>query len=657
MIWNPNALTILGRPSQLGAAPPVLRTMGGAASAEQLAMAQRAFARFCDVVRTSQAPNPTAQGRLLDGTPYKIAVVGNTTVMTMWADARARAEQRSARRGISFQLMHAELYDGPRTPIPQHSDKNGVPLIYVLTPQETSPGSRVSSGAFRIGTVTVAEGGAITKSDLSGNKYICGINNGGRTYAPGKLFRDKHFVSLEESMWTAAHDGGVPDSNTGGDGYYHSGSKPVGADGDVQFIFTPPRGEAWIFGITTKDMPVPGAYRTHLKFYATPWGKATKPRNPADDFLKWEGDIDEALWAESLTFSADGSQGKVHYGYIGVSGVIDFVFTPDGLSFSKSPKLQEENAIVDSSPPPTEEYNSYGFYDDKGNWIVTGGDSLQESTQDIEKTTTFGEVGDYYDRTGVRIGRSRESVVESVRSHQRTSKVFKDHYAPGTPPSSTTTQYDASSSTTRTSDFRSLRYGSAYEEKYTVSYVEFDNGVAADFYRKGASVDTLNSVDIRTLFLDDAVTDFWVASTITTNNSKTADIDIDGYGVNHGVYVTTNTQKYDLVFSHGGGEIFREEIFRIEKSSTGTGGLAGEVVSNQYGIDSLFSTSAAVDTKTDCMLVVIDKYHQIVDPVDGRVKNIFDSEWVYVVGKNYVKPLHEVMDIAPGARITGLKTI
>ncbi|MDR3066370.1 MAG: hypothetical protein LBV05_12825 [Comamonas sp.] len=657
MIWNPHTLGILGRPSQIGAVPPVVRSMGGVASTEQLSLAQTAYARFCDVVRTSQAPNPSAQGQLQDGTPYKIAVIGNTTVMTLWVAAQGQADAQRARRGISFQLMSAPLFDGPRTLIPQHSDLNGAPLIYLLTPEETATGSRVSSGAFRVGTVSVAEGGSITKSDLSGARYICGVNVGGRTHAAGKTFREKHFVSLEESIWSASRDGSVADSTTGGDGHYHSGSKPVNAAGDVQFIYTPPRGDSWIFGITTTAVQGQEAFRTRLQFYATPWSKRTQANSSSDDFLKWEGDIDEALWSESLTFSADGSQGKVHYGFLGAVGVIDFIFTPDGLSFTKSPKLGQESVFVDRSPPPIEQSNSYGFYDDRGNWIATGGDSLLETRQDTEKTTIYAEVGDYYDRTGERIGRSREKVVESAGGHQRTLKVFQDSYAPGMPPSSTTTQHDASSSVRKTSDFRSLRYGTAYEEHYSVSYAEFDNDVAADFYRRGASSDKLHSVDVRTLFLDDAVTDFWAASMLTTDNVQVANIDIDGYGVDHGVRVTRNTQRHDLVLGHRGSEIFREEIFRVEASSSGTGGEGGPVHSQQFGIDSLFSVQAAVDVKTDCMLVVIDKYHPELDPSDGRIKNIFDAEWVYVVGKNYIKPLHEVMEMAPGARITGLKTI
>lgn len=83
MIWNPFAVTPLGQPvGPVG--PPALRVLGGQASAAQLAMAQAAFARFCTVARTSAGPNATAQGRLPDGTPYRISVVGRSAVMEIW---------------------------------------------------------------------------------------------------------------------------------------------------------------------------------------------------------------------------------------------------------------------------------------------------------------------------------------------------------------------------------------------------------------------------------------------------------------------------------------------------------------------------------------------------------------------------------------------
>lgn len=83
-LWNPYGFTIGGAPALLGAAPPALRVMGGQATAEQLAAARMAFSRFCAVARTSPVQNPSEVGRLPDGTPYRIAVVGPQSFMEIW---------------------------------------------------------------------------------------------------------------------------------------------------------------------------------------------------------------------------------------------------------------------------------------------------------------------------------------------------------------------------------------------------------------------------------------------------------------------------------------------------------------------------------------------------------------------------------------------
>lgn len=81
-LWNPYAFSVTGQPVAL-AAPPALRVYGGTATAEQLAAAQAAYARFCTHARLSHVPNPTEIGRLSDGSVYRIVVVGNTTIMEL----------------------------------------------------------------------------------------------------------------------------------------------------------------------------------------------------------------------------------------------------------------------------------------------------------------------------------------------------------------------------------------------------------------------------------------------------------------------------------------------------------------------------------------------------------------------------------------------
>jgi len=82
-LWNPHAFDVAGRPYAL-ATPPALRAIGGPLTAVQAAMAQDVFVRFCNAQRHSLVPNPSTSGRLPDGTPYRVDVVGAQTIMQVW---------------------------------------------------------------------------------------------------------------------------------------------------------------------------------------------------------------------------------------------------------------------------------------------------------------------------------------------------------------------------------------------------------------------------------------------------------------------------------------------------------------------------------------------------------------------------------------------
>lgn len=83
-IWNPYAFSPTGGAMPVGV-PPALRVVGAQATAVQLTAAQAVFANFCMHSRLSVVPNATEQGRLPDGTPYKIVSLGaQQTVMMIW---------------------------------------------------------------------------------------------------------------------------------------------------------------------------------------------------------------------------------------------------------------------------------------------------------------------------------------------------------------------------------------------------------------------------------------------------------------------------------------------------------------------------------------------------------------------------------------------
>ena len=126
MIWRPHAFGPTGQP--IGPqAPPALRVEGGyPATPEQMAMAQQTFANFCGVQRVSLGPNPTEAGKLRDGTPYRITVVGAQTVMQIWPSPTD--DDRIS--GIAITLVNL---DG--STIPGHVNADGEPQLYLLTPR------------------------------------------------------------------------------------------------------------------------------------------------------------------------------------------------------------------------------------------------------------------------------------------------------------------------------------------------------------------------------------------------------------------------------------------------------------------------------------------------------------------------------------------
>ena len=121
-LFNPFAFSVLGQ-ALTPPVPPALRVMDGQATGQQLALAQQAFHGFCALTRTSAVPNPTQQGRLADGTPYKIHVNGRVATMQIWADPR--------HRGITEIEPHEEdcgerpLYPSMPTPIVDYYGQYG----------------------------------------------------------------------------------------------------------------------------------------------------------------------------------------------------------------------------------------------------------------------------------------------------------------------------------------------------------------------------------------------------------------------------------------------------------------------------------------------------------------------------------------------------
>lgn len=100
-LFNPYALTALGKPQQQRQSPE-LRVETPYISRAQLDMAQHTFVRFLDQARLSRVPNPTQQGRLADGTPYRIVTASGAPIMQVWPMVDDSRERLRSRHGILF---------------------------------------------------------------------------------------------------------------------------------------------------------------------------------------------------------------------------------------------------------------------------------------------------------------------------------------------------------------------------------------------------------------------------------------------------------------------------------------------------------------------------------------------------------------------------
>ena len=100
-LFNPYALTALGKPLQQRQSPE-LRVETPYINRAQLDMAQHTFVRFLDQARLSKVPNPTEQGRLADGTPYRIVTASGAPIMQVWPVANGAQVGRMVGSGFVF---------------------------------------------------------------------------------------------------------------------------------------------------------------------------------------------------------------------------------------------------------------------------------------------------------------------------------------------------------------------------------------------------------------------------------------------------------------------------------------------------------------------------------------------------------------------------
>lgn len=295
-LWNPYGFTIGGAPALLGAAPPALRVMGGQATAEQIAAARMAFNRFCAVARTSPVPNPTEIGRLPDGTPYRIVVVGPQTFMEIWPTGQD--EKRIS--GIAVRLTYL---DGSL--LPGHTTDEGEPTIYLLTPR-TKKNARAATGEWDVRTLDKVQGGKAVNANVTGKLYYAGIPGKPSAYIPlDRLGYDINGLAYR-------------DDATGGGGTVWRNLKPAGrrspgSYSPLPFVYTERAA-----GGATKSLAMSldvsleldelARLRYRLKLYV---GEIQTGSEGDIGALVWEQRLDDlSIDPNGITFSDDGHEAR-----------------------------------------------------------------------------------------------------------------------------------------------------------------------------------------------------------------------------------------------------------------------------------------------------------------------------------------------------------
>lgn len=243
-LWNPYAFSVTGQ-ALAPVAPPALRAYGAEPTAEQRGMAQTVYVAFCSRVRLSAVPNPTEQGRLPDGTSYRITVLGPQTVMEIWPVS----SDGLRRSGIGLVLT---TLDGGLVSGHVHKDGNR-PQPYILTPR-VEKGSRITTGKWRVRKVDGYSGGKAVWMNNAGKAATVGV--GGAIYDMDLLdyvSLDRIFGTNNRAYWAGEYDAGV--------NYFTNGEKALGSFRDridtIPFFRTDSAGKVWVMQLTPAFLPYP----------------------------------------------------------------------------------------------------------------------------------------------------------------------------------------------------------------------------------------------------------------------------------------------------------------------------------------------------------------------------------------------------------------
>lgn len=617
-LWNPHAFTITGQP-MAPAAPPALRVQGGTATPTQLAMAQAAFASFCTHARLSAVPNPTQIGRLPDGSPYRIVVVGNTAIMELQVTEGEGLPRRSG-IGLSLTTLSGGL-------VPGHIHKDGLrPQPYILTP-EVLPGTRKCTGKWRVRKVDGYAGGKAVWGNKAGSKFAAGV--GGAIYDIDLLdYRslDRIFGTNNRAYWAGEYEDGTH--------IYTDGEKILGAFRDrtdtLPFLRKRSSGELWIMQITPVFYPT-----AKLQLYGEKYSGDESTATIGD--LLHELDIPDGyslIW-QTISVSPDGTNVRMMMRKV----VGDAIFSKVDLSVSDD-RLSIAS-MVDS-----------GGYSTGSQEVISTGDQGPNSTYTRTEIDTPGWVrlpGGYgYDAKGNRTDFSIRQVLSGGprdrRSHTVEVRTSSGTWGPGGYSIGT---LDSSTESTETFHIGSLDYGDrvvtmdAGGQRSTMEFHEVTQnwqdpeapgGARIHIRRTGTASGVREDGGAYVLFVD-PVTDLYITSQALHEGRTTTVIDYTyvfppGYpgGVTDNS-TTTGTHSYGrrLVAMCKGAEVLRVET-----------ALSGP----EYWTRVQYVASSATDPLTGAVCVNVLE----LDTLAGSNAPPLRS-WIILADDKGAKLLHEVMDV------------
>ena len=289
-LWNPFAFGVTGQ-ARAPESPPALRVYEGTLTAAQRQAAQGVYFQFLSRARLSAAPNPTEQGLLYDGSPYRIVVVGPQATMEIWP----KSGSESTLYGIGIVIA-----DLDNKPISGFTLQDGAPQPFILTP-EVVDGTRTTIGKWKVRKVPRFSGGKASFCSSIGKRMLAGIHGSGvsadRSLIPrGAVERE---VGINARAYWTGNSGG-------GTAIFSNGMKPVGTlrgeSEPVPFFYKAADGTTWLLSIVV-SVPESRTYLYGKKFTGAvssePIGELLNYTvNAASQVLVWQ----------SISVKPDGAQ-------------------------------------------------------------------------------------------------------------------------------------------------------------------------------------------------------------------------------------------------------------------------------------------------------------------------------------------------------------